>query len=185
MKPIARSLLCYGCLLGRGRWRFQPCVFCHHTIESDSDTFNDGEEHSATDSIVSHCFGTAADRKGAACTEASEDGIPWILFLPEPAVSLPTAGLPKFCRVVCAPDSLHSTIERREESAPNTKIAAQDWSSCLYGCNCADASFAIGRVPAMYLSSYTLDLGEAYIPKAFNPVPYCSSDGLKAVRNQE
>jgi hypothetical protein len=72
---------------------------------------------------------------------ASPTGIIWILLLPH---------------------SLHRTVERREQSSPNSKVSSQYRCSRFYRCEGANPSFAIWGVS-----------------KAFDTVPYCPSNCLK------
>jgi len=46
-------------------------------------------------------------------------------------------------RVFLLPESFDSTIVCREHATPDSEVSAQYWCSCLYRCECANASFAV------------------------------------------
>lgn len=64
-------------------------------------------------------------------------------------------------RILLLPQSLDRAIERREQTAPDPEIASQDWRAGFYGCEGADATFAVGGVA-----------------EAFYAVPDCATDTL-------
>ena len=49
-------------------------------------------------------------------------------------------------RILLLPYPLDRTIKRRKQTPPYPEIAPQDWCSRFYGCDGADASFAVGGV---------------------------------------
>lgn len=70
-------------------WRghIQSCVLCHHSLETDTNTLNDGEEDGASDSAVSYSFGASTDGKGTSGEETGDDGVPRIFLLATRTIS--------------------------------------------------------------------------------------------------
>lgn len=97
----------------------------HHLAEADTDTLDDGQQDSATDGAVAGSLVTTTDGQRATGEEAGNDGVPGVLLLA---------------------DALDGAVKRREETAPDTKVAAQHGCSHLDRCDGADASLAVGRV---------------------------------------
>lgn len=105
------------------------CATCHHLLERNTDTLNDGQQYCTTNSTVSCLLHAASYGERATCEETGCDGIPGILLLA---------------------DTLDCAVECREQATPYTKVAAQNWCAHLDGCYGADASFADGRVPPSF-----------------------------------
>ena len=63
--------------------------------------------------------------------------------------------------ILLLPYPLDRTIKRRKQTPPYPEIAPQDWRSRFYGCDGADASFAVGG-----------------ISEAFYTMPDCAADAL-------
>lgn len=62
------------CLRRRWWWRhIQSRVLSHHTLETNSDTFNNGKQAGTADSGVSRSLEAAADGEGAAGEETCDD----------------------------------------------------------------------------------------------------------------
>ena len=64
-------------------------------------------------------------------------------------------------RILLLPYPLDRTIKRRKQAPPYPEIASQDWCPRFYGCDGADASFAVGGVS-----------------EALYAVPDCAADAL-------
>lgn len=77
---VARSRLC-GDGLGWWRWRYiEAGVLGHHTLETDTDTLDDGEEDGATDGTVTDGLCASTDGESTAGEEACDDGVPGIFL---------------------------------------------------------------------------------------------------------
>lgn len=53
-------------------------------------------------------------------------------------------------RVFLLPNSLNRTIERREQTTPDTEVTTKNRCSCLDGCDCAYPSLSVGAVPETF-----------------------------------
>lgn len=66
-------------------WRWwgnvESGVFCHHALETDTDTFDDGEEDGAADGTVAHGLVTTTDGESTTGEEAGNDGVPGVFLL--------------------------------------------------------------------------------------------------------
>jgi hypothetical protein len=115
------------------RWwgNVESGVFCHHALETDTDTFDDGEENGATDGTVAHGLITTTDGKSTTGEEAGNDGVPGV-FLLAVLYSVWWCCLNKggSCRV---PNALDCTVKGTEHAAPNTKVTTENWSTRLDG----------------------------------------------------
>ena len=125
----------------RRRWNLQLGRAGEHLGETDADTFDDGEQNGTTNGTVSRRLVASSNRKGTTGEETSDDGIPRILLLSH---------------------ALDGAIESREETTPDTEVAAEDRRSHLHGGNGTDSSLAIGR-----------------ISKSLDTVPDGATDGLQ------
>lgn len=65
------------------RWRrhVESGVFCHHALETDTDTFDDGEQNGATDGTVAHGLVTTTDSESTTGEETGNDGVPRVFLL--------------------------------------------------------------------------------------------------------
>lgn len=57
------------------------CVVGHHSLETDTDTFNDGKENGAHDGGVTGSLDTTTNSKRATSEETCDNGVPRILLL--------------------------------------------------------------------------------------------------------
>lgn len=74
-----------------------------HSLESNTDTLDDSQEDGTTDGTVSRSLVTATDGQGATREEAGDDGVVGVLLLA---------------------DALDGAVECREETTPDTEVAA-------------------------------------------------------------
>lgn len=97
----------------------------HHLAKGDTDTLNDGQQHSAANGAIARRLVATAHGQRAARQETGRNGIPGILLLA---------------------DALDRAVECAEETTPDTKVAAEYGRAHLDGRQRADSSFAIRTV---------------------------------------
>lgn len=69
-------------MLGWGRRRkLELCVVGHHALETDADTFDDGQEDGTHNSRVAGGLDTTTNGQGATSEETSANCVPWIFCL--------------------------------------------------------------------------------------------------------
>ena len=56
-------------------------VFCHHALEPNTDTLDDGEQDGATDGTVAHGLVTTTDSESTTGEETGNDGVPRVFLL--------------------------------------------------------------------------------------------------------
>ena len=107
------------------RWRrgcLQTCILRHHSSKHDAHTLNDANEHTASDSVVSHSFCTTSNREGGTCAEASKDAIPGILLFPTYCPSACTRSellrSPSRCIAHLMPFTAQSNVENSPPQTP-------------------------------------------------------------------
>lgn len=97
----------------------------HHLAEADTDTLDDGQQDGTADGTVTSSLVATTDGQRAAGEETGNDGVPGVLLLA---------------------DALDGAVKRREETTPDTEVAAENGRSHLDRCDGADASLAVGGV---------------------------------------
>tara|TARA_R110002003_G_scaffold104_19_gene8331 strand:- start:12429 stop:12740 length:312 start_codon:yes stop_codon:yes gene_type:complete len=99
------------CSLWRGRRWFEPSVFSHHPSKGYANALNDGQQDSASDSIVSHGFRSASHCEGPASHKAANDGIPGILFLSARTSGRRVFGMLELALGRYIPDTFNSAVK--------------------------------------------------------------------------
>lgn len=64
-----------------GRSYLQLCVVGHHSLETDTDTLDDGEENGAHDGGVAGSLNTTTNGQRATSEETGDNSVPRILLL--------------------------------------------------------------------------------------------------------
>jgi hypothetical protein len=76
-RNLSKSLL----LGGRRRRKLEFCVVGHHSLESDTDTFDDGQEDGTHNSGVAGSLDTSSDSQRTTGEETGDNGIVRIFLL--------------------------------------------------------------------------------------------------------
>lgn len=97
----------------------------HHLLETNANTFYDGQKNRAADGAVPRRLVAASDGECAARQESGDDGIVGVFL---------------------SSNTLDSAIEGGEETAEDAKVAAEDRCPHLDRRECADAPLPVGRV---------------------------------------
>lgn len=103
-------------LTGRRWGHLELCVLGHHPLETDADTFDDGEQDGAADGTVADGLGTSTHGERTTGEETGDDGVP---------------------RVLLFADAFHGAVECAEHAAPDTEVASEDGRAgldCCDGC---------------------------------------------------
>jgi hypothetical protein len=120
--PLMEERLCGGgqttlaALTGRRRGHLELCVLGHHPLETDANSFDDGQQDGAADGSVADGLGTSTHGERTTGEETGDDCVP---------------------RVLLFADAFHGAVECAEHAAPDTEVASEHGRAgldCCDGC---------------------------------------------------